>query len=388
MKASNKIGLVLSGGGARSAYQAGALLGLHDLLANEGEEKLAFQIISGISGGALNGSYLAARADEGREPFQDLWNYWSEIKTEYVIDTSNIQMYGSATRLLFQLGSGGMGNANPITQMLNTKPLINYLLKKIHFSKIRQHINSGILHGVALTSTHYGTGSSVTFFDGESSIQNWTRSYRVGIRTNIAMKHLLASSAIPLLFPPIKIQGAFYGDGGVRMTSPLSPAIHMGADKIIAIGVRYHRTPIETLKMNSSSKMASIQLADILGVFLNSMFMASLDSDLERMNRINQTLDLLTKEDRLEHPEKLRKIPILAIRPSMDLGQLAVGEIKRLPWILRHFLKGLGASAHHGSELISYLAFEKSYTTQLLQLGLNDVMADKARILEWFKKNP
>ena len=238
-----------------------------------------------------------------------------------------------------------------------------------------------------MTATHYGTGSTVTFFDSAEHINHWMRSYRIGKRSRIGLKHILASSAIPVLFPPTKIRGAFYGDGGMRMASPLSPAIHLGADKVIVIGVRYHRTPAETYKLNEHFHMKTIRLADISGVMLNSLFLDAVDSDVERMLRINQTLDLMTEEARKEHPEKLRSIPVLALRPSEDLGNLARTEFRNFSWILRHFLRGLGASEHHGSDFISYLAFEKSYTNRLLELGYGDVMRDREQIIEWFAKD-
>ncbi len=382
-----KIGLVLSGGGARSAYQAGVLLGLHELLEKSHGEKLALPVICGISGGAINGSYLASRVGEVPDAIHDLWKNWEEIKIDDVMDASALQVIGTATKLVLQLGFGGMLNARPTTQLLNASSLIRYLQKKIKFGRIQENINSGDLHGLAITATHYGTGSTVTFFDGSRELQPWMRSNRIGVRANLNLKHVLASSAIPLLFPPVKIQSAFYGEGAIRMGSPLSPAIHLGADKVIAIGVRYYRTPMETFELNQSFRMRSIQLADISGVLLNSMFLDALDSDLERMMRINQTLDLLSDKERREHPEKLRKIPVLAIRPSRDLGQMAVDEFRHFSWVLRHFLKGLGASKHHGADLISYLAFEKSYTARLLKLGYDDVKTEKSRVLTWFEEN-
>lgn len=383
-----KLGLVLSGGGARSSYQAGVLFGLNDLFTKALGKPLAPQIICGISGGAINGAHLASKADDLPTAIQELWDNWSKIGLEDIIDSSSIRILGTATKLILQLGLGGIFNSSPTTQLLDTSPLVEYLHRKFNLADIRTHIETGCLHGAAITATHYGTGSTVTFFDGAPTIQPWMRSHRVGKRTRLSIKHVLASSAIPLLFPPVKIQGAFYGDGAVRMTSPLSPAIHLGADRMIAIGLRYHRTPNETYGLVESVRMKSIQLADISGVLLNSIFLDALDSDLERMMRINQTLSLITAEDRREHPEKLRRIPVLAIRPSQDLGRMAVEELKRFSWVLRHFLAGLGASEHHGSDLLSYLAFEKSYTSRLLRLGFDDVIKDKERILEWMRGTP
>jgi NTE family protein len=379
-----KIALVLPGGGARSAYQAGALVGLRDLL--EARYPLKFQIICGISGGAINSSYLASRIDELPKALQELWDNWNSIHVGDILDASGSRIIATALKLVAQLGAGGFFRTQSPTQLLDTTPLATYLRRKIDFKKIRRHVESGALHGFAVTATHYGTGSTVTFFDGAEQIQPWMRSHRIGKRARIGLKHVLASSAIPVLFPPARIRGAYYGDGGMRMASPLSPAIHLEADKVVVIGVRYHRTPLETFQLNESTRMKSIQLADISGTMLNSLFLDAVDSDLERMMRINQTLDLLTEEARREHPEKLRRIPVIALRPSKDLGMLATSEFHRFSWILRHFLRGLGASEHHGSDFISYLAFEKSYTSRLLELGYADVMRDRDKIVAWFAK--
>lgn len=386
MSRTGKVGLVLTGGGARSAYQAGVLLGLSRLLTERRLSPLQFPVICGISGGAINGSYLASRVTEMPTALEELCASWRGIRLEDVFDTRSLKIFGTATHLALQLGLGGLLNGNPVTQLLDTGPLVGYLKARINFDNIRRNISSGHLHGLALTATNYGTGSTVTFFDGANSINSWMRSHRIGIRAKLSLKHLLASAAIPMLFPPVKVNGSFFGDGAVRMASPLSPAIHLGADRVLAVGVRYHRTPAETFEMNQAFQMKTVQLADISGVLLNSLFMNALDSDLERMARINQTLEMMPKTKVAEHPEKLRRIPVLAIRPSKDLGKLAVDEFKRFSWVLRHFIHGLGASEHHGSDLMSYLAFEHTYTSRLLDLGVHDVKAEEDRIVHWLRE--
>ena len=382
----NKLGFVLSGGGARSAYQAGVLFGLNEILGQTNEGRLRLPILCGISGGTINAAYLASRVDEVPRAVQDLWNHWKNISIEDVVDARGTRIVGTAAKLMVQLGFGSFFGAQPTTNILDTRPLAPYLAQKINFKKIKRLIRTGDLHALAISATHYGTGSNITFFDGSPDIKPWMRSHRIGRRSNIFLRHVLASAAIPFLFPPVKIQGAFYGDGALRMTSPLSPAIHLGADKIIAIGVRYHRTAVETAQVNQSFHMSSIQLADIGGVLLNSLFMDALDSDLERMERVNQTLKLISEEARQEHPEKLRCIPILALRPSKDLGLMALEEFDKFSLVLRHFLKGLGVSGSRGSDLLSYLAFETSYTTKLLELGFADVVAQKNKILRWYEE--
>lgn len=383
---SKKLALVLCGGGARAAYQAGALLGINEILETNIGRSLKPQIFCGTSSGSINASFLASRISEVPAALKELWKNWDSIRFKNVIDTRSDRLASTAFKLLLQLGGGGWFPGFREPHLLNTLPLKSYLAERIDFDGIRMQIDSKALHGIAVTLTNYGTGSSVTFYDGSAEIQPWMRSHRLGRRARIRLKHILASSAIPILFPPMRIGGSYYGDGAMRMTSPLSPAIHLGADKILAIGMRYHRTPAETYKLNSQIRMKSIRLAEISGAILNSLFLDALDADLERMLRINQTLTLLNPDAQTQHPEKLRIIPVLAIRPSQDLGKLAINEFRNFSGILKHLLRGLGASEQDGSDFISYMAFESSYTSRLLELGYRDILADQNRILEWFSK--
>ena len=384
MSAPKKLAVVLPGGGARSAYQAGVLAGLNELIETHFKNSLQFKIICGISGGAVNSAYLAANVHKRSESYKKLWDNWASLGLGDIMDIGGNSIFSTALKLVLQLGAGGFYRGKPITQILSTDPLTNYLISRVDFRSIRKHIRNGDLQGLAITSTHYGTGTTVTFFDGHKDIKPWMRSHRIGKRLKIGPKHILASAAIPVLFPPVKIHGSFYGDGAMRMASPLSPAIHLGTDKVLAIGLRYYRSPQETYQLNNSFRMKTIQLADISGTLLNSLFLDAVDSDLERMMRINQTLRLLPPEAIKTQPERLRMVPVLALRPSKDLGTLAVDEFKNFSWVLKHFLRGLGATENTGSDLISYLAFEKTYTTRLLELGYTDVMKDQKAILEWF----
>lgn len=380
---SQKLGLVLTGGGARSAYHAGVLSALNELLTENGH-KLKFDIISGISGGAINGSFLAAKAENLTKGIEDLRTNWERISTEDILDVNGFEIFRNAGRLVLQLGGGGLFNKFPTTQILDTTPLANYLQKNIDFKKIDSNIDSGLLEGVAVSATNYGTGSAVTFYDGSSKIVPWSRSHYTSQRARLTSQHVLASASIPLMFPPVKVMSSYYGDGAVRMKYPVSPAIHMGADKIVAIGLRKPRAPMDTLKLNQSFQMKRVQLSDILGVVLHSLFLDGLDADLERMHRVNRYMGIRSKRD-LENPENLRVIPVLAIRPSEDLGLMATEALKKMPKILRHFLRGLGVSEVRGGDMLSYLAFENSYSELLISLGQKDVWAQKEQVLQWFE---
>ncbi|MBC7397369.1 MAG: patatin-like phospholipase family protein, partial [Bdellovibrionales bacterium] len=209
-----------------------------------------------------------------------------------------------------------------------------------------------------------------------------------GIRTPLSVEHVMASSAIPVFFPPVKLEGAPYGDGCIRLTSPVSPAIHLGSDRIIAVGVRYLRSHTQTIEINQTVKRDDLTIAEIGGVLLNAVFLDSLETDIERMERINSTLSHLTPEVLAKMPNQLKQIPILTLRPSQDLGQLARGTLKEFPTLIRFLLKRVGAKEDKGWDLLSYLAFEKGYTTQLINLGYDDTIRKKEAVLEFMFGDP
>lgn len=379
-----KLALVLTGGGARSAYHAGVLSALNKLLGESGH-RLKFDIYSGISGGAINATFLAARAENLPKAIRALKNNWSHISVEDILDVNGFEVFKRASHLILQLGGGGLFNKSPTTQLMDTGPLSAYLKRNINFNELEGHIDSGLLHGVALSATNYGTGSAIAFYDGSSTIVPWSRSHYTSQRARLTVNHVMASASIPLAFPPVKVMTSFYGDGAIRMKYPMSPAIHMGADKILAIGLRKPRAPAETLKLNQNLEMKKVQLSDILGVVSHSLFLDGLDDDLERMHRVNRYMEIMRSHPKLENPENLRVIPVLAIRPSQDLGAMASEALKKMPQIFRHFLKGLGVSEHRGGDTLSYLAFDSTYSQKLIELGENDVWARKEQVLEWFE---
>lgn len=268
---------------------------------------------------------------------------------------------------------------------MDTGPLAEYLRKNINFRKLESHIDSGLLHGVAVSATNYGTGSAIAFYDGASTIVPWSRPHYTSQFTRLTVNHVMASASIPLAFPPVKVMSSFYGDGAIRMKYPMSPAIHMGADKILAIGLRKPRSPAETLKLNQNFEMKKVQLSDILGVVSHSLFLDGLDDDLERMHRVNRYMEIMRSQPTLENPENLRVIPVLALRPSQDLGLMASEALKKMPRIFRHFLKGLGVSERRGGDTLSFLAFDRTYSQQLIELGEYDLWAQKDQVLEWFE---
>ena len=268
-------------------------------------------------------------------------------------------------------------------------PLREFLSANIDFEAIARHIASDLLHGFAVSATSYTTGSAVTFFDGPDGLEPWTRSARLGWRTRIGLDHVLASASIPILFRPVFVEGAFYGDGGVGMATPLSPAIHLGADRVVAISVRHSPDRDSNVPVNHvGHDHGDISIADIAGVMLNAAFMDALDSDAERLIRINHTLTLIEERRRAEHPHWLRSIPLLVIRPSVDLGALAADQFSRLPATLRYLTRGIGASPERGADFVSYLAFDPSYTRPLIEIGRRDAVAQKDEIEAFFSSRP
>lgn len=377
-----KIGLVLSGGGARGAYQAGILSGLAEVIGHDFGAQ-PFPIITGISAGSINASYLASASSTFVEQVNLLVHLWGELVSEQVIKTNPFTLGKLGLGWLKDLSTGGLLGQPQSTHLLDSTPLENFLRQRIDFDQLRRNVDSKILDGVSVTSTSYASGTSVTFFDSRD-LTSWTRSARIGLKTTLALEHVLASSSIPIFFKPVRIGQSYYGDGGIRSSSPLSPAIHLGADKILAIGVRFHRSNIEEMEINHEIKMPDISMAHIAGVLLNSLFLDAIEFDHERLARVNETVSLLEQQAPNGSGQKLKKIPTLLFLPSVDLGQIAADQFDRFPAVLKYFLKGLGANEENGADMLSYLAFDYAYTQRLIEIGRSDALARREEIREFF----
>jgi NTE family protein len=373
-----KTALVLSGGGARGAYQVGALHGLHELL--YGHRSLPFPILVGASAGSITNAFLGAHADDFPMAVRKLVDFWGGLSPEDVFrtDARTLARVGLSWAADLSLGSWiGTGRGR---SLLVSDPLRRLLHERLDMDALGQSVERGLLRGFALTTTSYRTGLAVTFFDGPSSIEPWVRSTRIGIRQHLTIDHVMASSSIPLFFPAVSIDGTYYADGCIRLTAPLSPAIHLGADRILAISVRYPRAPDPASSSPPGQNDRCPTAADTAGLLLNALFLEALESDVERLERINATVDLLPRAVIAKHSTPLRRIPILVLRPSRDLGELVMQTLDRLPYLLRHLFRGLGATGKSGWDLLSYLAFDSEYTSRLLALGYSDVKARGAQI--------
>lgn len=380
--ASTNVGLVLTGGGARAAYQAGVLQGISEICP-AGATPL--RTITGISAGSINAAFLAARATDFRQATQAACGLWEGLQMGDILKTDVVSLSRLGIRWMRDLSLGGAFGGTRSTFLLDTNPLGTLLHREVDFASIAENIKNRVLDGVAVSATHYKTGTAITYFDSAHPVEQWVRSSRLGKRAELSLNHVLASASIPVLFQPVRIGDSFYGDGSIRLRAPLSPAIHLGADKVLAIGIRYFRPEDSTLELNETSRMDHITISDIAGVMLNAAFMDTLESDVERLERINATVALLSDENRKKHPHKLRYIPLLVIRPSKDLGTFAKGQFQHFPAMLKHLLKGVGASEERGSDLLSYLAFDGKYTKPVIELGYSDAMARKQEIIEFLE---
>jgi len=368
-----KLGLVMTGGGARAAYQVGVVRAIYEILKKDSG---LFDVITGNSAGAINSTYLAANARDWDVATANLVSLWKRIKPQNVYDLR--------ARTISELGIKWLGGAvfggltptgSHINHLLDTAPLRKLLSREIDFNHIQQNIKDNTLRGVALSTTNYNSGSNVVYFQGALDIENWSRSDRFSIREDINIDQLMASSAIPFFFPPIQVGDSFYGDGCVRQTTPLSPAIHLGAEKIIAIGVRYPHNQARMQDL-ALSPFKNPTIGQITGVMMNAVFLDSLEADVERMMKINS----LIKEG---HRDGFKAIPILMLRPSRDLGKMTERLNEELPATLRYLLKGIGVTEHEGLDLLSYLAFDQSYTVPLMDLGYEDTIKRSSEIQDF-----
>jgi len=368
--------LVLTGGGARAAYQVGVLRAISEITKFENNP---FKIISGYSAGAINGAWLAGQSENFNKATEGMWEEWAALSMDKVFNSQPHHMALMAVRWIKDRLFGSM-TTRQITYLLDTAPLQNFIKSRIDYRALNAHLSSGEMYALSITAANYRTGHSITFFSGSEDVPTWKSLNRMSVRTAIRPEHVIASSSIPIFFPPVKLIDGHYGDGMIRLNAPLSAAVHMGAQRLMVIGIR---GPSST-SSHEGNGTDTVTIGEIAGTILNGLFFDSLDADLARLERVNRTISLMSDDERGRLPDRLRFIPVLSLKPSMEVGQMPTCELSRLPITLRYLFKGLGLTETKGLDLLSYLSFEPSYIRSLLELGYADTWQRKDQILEFF----
>ncbi|MEQ1776334.1 MAG: patatin-like phospholipase family protein [Burkholderiales bacterium] len=372
-----KVALILTGGGARAAYQVGVLRALSELLPKDAHTP--FPIICGTSAGSINSTILAVDAANFRHAVRRLITVWKNFHVHHVYRADVFGAFRNSARWMFAAMTGGRlrRGSNKTVSLLDNAPLAELLRKYVDFDAIQRNIDAGHLTALSITCSGYTSGQSVTFYQGHPDLQNWQRARRIGVAMPIELDHLLASSALPFIFPPAHINREYFGDGSMRQIAPVSPALHLGADRLLVIGVGRQLQP-NAERIRSG---AYPTLAQIAGHALNSIFLDSLEVDLERLQRINRTIELIPEDVRKQTNYPLHKVEFRVISPSEELEKIAAEYAQELPRTIRTLLSTVGGTRRSGSNLLSYLLFEKSYCRELIKLGYKDTMARKDDLL-------
>ena len=372
-----KIGLILSGGGARAAYQVGVLKAINKILPKTLGNP--YDIIAGTSAGAINGVALASYAEHHHIGIRHLERIWTNFKPNLIYRTDFKGVVKTLSRLTRTTLIGRKYKHDRVS-LLDNAPLRGLLSEVIKFDNIQKAIDSGALHAMCVTGSGLDSGESVSFFQGHYSIVNWQRHRRIGYRSRIGIDHLMASSAIPMIFPSVKINQEYYADGAVRQLAPISPALHLGAEKILVIGVSG-----EAHKRKEKVEATAYPTpASIMGHMLNAAFLDSMETDVERLQRINRTVDKIPEDVRKKHGMELKPIELLEINPSSSMDEIAGRHVDELPRVIRLALGGSGNTSRNGSGILSYLLFSSGFCKDLIALGYKDGMARRDEIERFF----
>lgn len=369
-----RVGLVLSGGGARGAYQAGVIKGIAEICRDAGIAQ-PFPIITGVSAGAINAAYLAASCHDFSTAADKMVGLWKQLTADQVFKTDAMTAGRSGLKFLTDATLGAFYRKKFARSLLDTSPLRKLLDDTIPFRQIDENLRNGHLSALSVTAMNYSNSTSVNFVQAADEFPKWERSRRKSEKAWISADHVMASAALPLFFPPVAVGDEHYGDGCLRNTAPLSSAIHLGAERLLVVSVRRPDglTPPPTTVMEPT-------VARVLGVILNALLLDAIDVDMERMARVNQTLSLIPDEARSN--AGLRRVDYLWLRPSRDIGNLAGELFDRLPRVIKYLVGGLGSSKE-ASEMTSYLLFDPDFCGLLIDTGYEDTMRGREAILKF-----
>ena len=368
----NALGLVMTGGGARGAYQAGILKRIGEIKRVQRHGN-PFPIIGGSSAGAINGAALAVGSDDFALATKVLARGWSNLRPSNIFRCDVLSQAHNSLTWILDLSFGAILGGGNARCLLDATPLRHFLNTQLRCERIQDNIKRGHLYALAISATNYNSGKSYLFIQGMKGHPMWDRSRRVTLATRITVDHVCASAAIPLIFQPVRLktaQGtAFFGDGCVRLQQPLSPVIRLGAEKVFAIGVRCEN--LEHQKEPADQRDPS--LAQVMGVLFNVMFLDHLATDIEHLERLNQLLDGgRISQSGNEGCEKMRPLASFLMTPSVDLSQLAEQHQRDMPYLIQYFVNSLGRDATSCADLMSYLLFTSKYTSALIEIGYND----------------
>ncbi len=357
--------LALGGGGARGAYQVGVLRAVADRYPD-----LEVPLITGVSAGSINAAHLANHTGGFREKVEDLVGLWSDLTIDQVFRVSPWDLAGHLARWGLELSLlGGSERAEHVRGLVDTTPLADFLDRHLacvegRLCGIERNLAEGRLRAVALPTTSYATGRTITWFEGRG-VEPWERPNRRGLPCELRLEHVLASSALPFFFPAIEVEGQWYGDGGLRLTAPLAPAIHLGAGRILAVSTRYGRSSAEAAELDFQGYPPPAQIA---GILLNAIFLDLLDHDAAHLERINDLLAQLPSGG----ASPFRRVGLFVVRPSVDIGRLARRHEPKLPRAFRFLTRRLGTQRSRTSDLLSLVMFEPGYLQRLMDIGERD----------------
>ena len=382
------LGLVLTAGGARGAYQAGVLKRIGEIPPLR-DGPLPFRIVAGASAGAINGSMLAAFSGNFREATLLLGSLWARLTVDNVFRPDLLSFAMNGARLVLDMALGGLVGAGRVQSLLDTAPLRPFLDATLPLEGIGDGIRRGHLYALAVTATSYHSGRSFTFIQGRQGHPLWLKTRRVTLPVELTLDHICASAAIPIVFPPVRVRcegrDLWFGDGGLRLVNPFSPAIRLGSTRVLAVGVRSQGAAAALSRAEQLSGVddepAPLRppLAQICGVFMNAIFLDHLDADLDHLKRMNELLEAY--DDGLTPPigsgmqEPMRRVQPFVVSPSQDLAIVAKSLSHRMPRVVRYVLEGLGTPDAESADLMSYLLFDAAYTRALIDIGYQDASA-------------